>query len=382
MTEKRKEYIVLDHLLTQTNKNSLQKNLVKNLSIQQLNNIKTIVSNAEKQKSVLAVLITSLLKKIISPRQDIRLHREEFRNGYSGRSLDTKVVTPWLKRHFPRFAPKESGWLTRSLEQPHPFNKNFPGKIRDKKVKDAFLSILDDVEVNKTDPQNYLLGLLTFLSNKIDRERETIKVLSPIRMGKKLTINTVIKIFKDHFSTPRSSRLPVVAVYTIYQILMKNVAIYKNKKLAPLKPHTTSDIRRGYGDIEVYYNNGCPYEVVEIKHYIPIDVEMINDVLKKSCNTSIKRYFILTTKEPNFKGRIDKIISRLNEIKQKYNIDIIPNGLLQTMKYYLRFVPCLDEFLNLYADNLKKEFAVTTTVQENHIKKWEEIISAFKISND
>jgi phosphoribosyl-ATP pyrophosphohydrolase len=94
----------------------------------------------------IAVLITSLLKKVVSPNQDIRLNRKEFEGGYSGRSLDTHAITPWLKHHFPRFAPKESGWLTRSIEQPHPFNKEFPGKIRNKKVKEAFLSILDSIE--------------------------------------------------------------------------------------------------------------------------------------------------------------------------------------------------------------------------------------------
>lgn len=99
-----------------------------------------LVDNIENQKSVVAVTITSLLKKIVSPKQDIRLHREEFEGGYSGRSLDTNVVTPWLKEHFPRFAPKESGWLTRSIEQPRPFTMDFPGKIRNKDVKNAFLS--------------------------------------------------------------------------------------------------------------------------------------------------------------------------------------------------------------------------------------------------
>ncbi len=82
----------------------------------------TLIANAENQKSVVAVVITSLLKKIVSPEQDVRLHREEFEGGYSGRS-------------------KESGWLTRSIEQPYPFSMDFPGKIRNSSVKRAFLSI-------------------------------------------------------------------------------------------------------------------------------------------------------------------------------------------------------------------------------------------------
>jgi len=120
--------------------------IFKELTEENIEWLKVIVDNVENQKSIIAVLITSLLKKVVSPNQDIRLHRKEFEGGYSGRSLDTHVTTPWLKYHFPRFAPKESGWLTRSIEQPHPFNKEFPGKIRNEKVKEAFLSILDSIE--------------------------------------------------------------------------------------------------------------------------------------------------------------------------------------------------------------------------------------------
>ena len=38
---------------------------------------------------------------------------------------------------FPAMA--ESGWLTRSLEQAHPYTLDYPGKITPKIVKEAFL---------------------------------------------------------------------------------------------------------------------------------------------------------------------------------------------------------------------------------------------------
>ncbi len=176
----------------------------------------TLIANVENQKSVVAVVITSLLKKIVSPEQDVRLHREEFEGGYSGRSLDTNVVTPWLKEHFSRFAPKESGWLTRSIEQPHPFTMDFPGKIRNSSVKRAFLSILDDVEENGADPHAYLFALLYLLLEKYERENELV---AQVKVGNReaiLTIEEVIGMLREHFSTKRASRLPVVAIYTIY----------------------------------------------------------------------------------------------------------------------------------------------------------------------
>lgn len=49
--------------------------------------VETIVEKAESQKAVLAVLITSLTKKIETPTQDVRYHKTELPNGYSGRTL-------------------------------------------------------------------------------------------------------------------------------------------------------------------------------------------------------------------------------------------------------------------------------------------------------
>src|SRR5699024_7544403 len=92
------------------------------------------------------VLVSSLFYKKFNPQQDVRRHQVHFENGYSGRTFDTKYVTPFLKNKRFRGAMKESGWLTRSLEQPYEYTKDYQGKISNKKVKDAFLSIFEDVE--------------------------------------------------------------------------------------------------------------------------------------------------------------------------------------------------------------------------------------------
>jgi len=351
--------------------------LAENFSEKQIDYITTIVDNIETQKSIFAVLITSLLKKIENPNQDIRLHRKEFKSGYSGRSLDTNVVTPWLKEHFQRFAPKESGWLTRSIEQPRPFTKKFPGKIRNKKVKIAFLSVLEDIEEKNANVENYFVSLLILLLDKIGEEIKTIEYLTKVKYGETISINLILQMLKEHFSTAQSSRLPVIAIYSIYQILSKTVQIYKEKELQPLKSHTTSDRYIGYGDVEVYYLDGKPFEIVEIKHNIPIDIITIKDILIKIKDSSIKRYFILTTAEPNFKGNEEEIFDFLNQIKRSYNIDIIPNGIIPSLKYYLRFITDVIEFVKIYTENLKKEFQQTIDIKKAHIKKWEEIIKKY-----
>ncbi|QJS97871.1 hypothetical protein B8A41_04390 [Dolosigranulum pigrum] len=82
-------------------------------------------------------------------------------NGYSGRSFDTQYITPFLKRKEFLGAMKESGWLTRSLEQNLPYDLNYPGKIRNKIVKRNFLEILDSVEKKPELAEKYLLAIFT-----------------------------------------------------------------------------------------------------------------------------------------------------------------------------------------------------------------------------
>lgn len=53
-----------------------------------------------------------------------------------------------------------SGWLTRSLEQVHPYTLEYPGKILDRAVKEAFLQILHDIQENRADPKKYLQMLM------------------------------------------------------------------------------------------------------------------------------------------------------------------------------------------------------------------------------
>jgi DNA (cytosine-5)-methyltransferase 1 len=149
--------------------------------------LKIIVENAETQKAVLGVTVTSIVYKIYEPKQDIRKHQEGMKGGYSGRTFDTKYVTPFLKRRFPHFAMAESAWLTRSLEQPRPFNLNFPGKIRNKALKAAFLNTLDRVQTDGDLAPKMLITLMGFMWEAVTKDEllfEKVQVTSGITIAK------------------------------------------------------------------------------------------------------------------------------------------------------------------------------------------------------
>lgn len=112
-----------------------------------------IAANGERLKGVLAVFIALLLKKAVSPRQDIRRHQEGMKGGFSARGFDAKYVTPFLKENGFPYMASGAGALTRSLEQARPYDMKYPGKINSKEVKNAFLGGLDAVQTKGKAPK-------------------------------------------------------------------------------------------------------------------------------------------------------------------------------------------------------------------------------------
>src|SRR5699024_3435995 len=64
-----------------------------------------ILNRSERAKGVLTVVLTSTVYKILYPEQDIGKHQTSINGGYSGRTFDTKYITPFLKSvRFPAMA--------------------------------------------------------------------------------------------------------------------------------------------------------------------------------------------------------------------------------------------------------------------------------------
>ncbi|MCD6569036.1 DNA methyltransferase [bacterium] len=337
----------------------------------------TITEKSELFKGVIAALTTSLAKKIEDPTQDIRYHKEELKGGYSGRTFDTKYVTPFFKKKFRRLAMKESGWLTRSIEQPHAFTLDFPGKIRDKAVKEAFLQILNDIEENKANPQKYLIGLFILLIQQINYSQTKLIYRIP---SQRLSIDLIIKCLLLHFfgkyHGSGASKLPVIAIYSIYEILMKDVKRYYGKKLKLMRSHISPDMRaKAIGDVEIVDENNEFFEAVEIKHSIPIDATMIEDAYQKFKDTPIARYYLLTTAEPYIKqGEKQKVNDIIEKIKKEHGCEVIVNGIVPSLKYYLRLLRNPNEFIARYTKNLESEFSKTTEIKRQHIETWRKIV--------
>jgi len=321
------------------------------------------------RKAVANVVITSLTKKIGDPDQDIRYHQQKLEGGYSGRSLDEKIINPFLiENDFQHMA--ESGWLTRSLEQSQPYIKGeYTGEITPGSLKESFLRLLHRVEEEQLSPQEVLIGI--FLRYIEWREDKKITLTKPSNISIKRCANLVRAHLFDDYTTG-SAPLPVLVIYSIYEVLMSQVDKYSDKKLLPLKSHTTSDRRAGaLGDIEIVYEEDpeSRFEAIEIKHERPIKSDTVRDAYEKfRGEAKLERYYILSTGGIE-KSETEEIKEMINGISIESGKEVIVNGVIPSLRYYLRLIDDPDKFIEKYTENLEEY----DEINYEHRKRWNEI---------
>lgn len=331
------------------------------------NPLQEILERSESAKAVLTVVVTSLVYKIQNPEQDIRNHQTSIENGYSGRTFDSKYITPFLKTaKFPAMA--ESGWLTRSLEQKVPYDTNYSGAIRPASLKTSFLQTMDFIQKG-----NQLEEVLSFLFQGliIQRNSYQIDLAKPLN----LPIATIVDLLSKHFDTKYSaegaSRLPVIALYAAYQCLVNEAKRFEGKTLLPMESHTSADSRSGrIGDIDIVDEKEKAFEAVEVKHGIAITAQLIKDAFEKFKTTQVNRYYLLSTANIDISQK-DKIDQEIERIKNIHGCHVIANGLTHSLKYYLRLLSDTSEFIENYVNLIETD----TALKFEHKKQWNTIIS-------
>jgi DNA (cytosine-5)-methyltransferase 1 len=338
--------------------------------------LKIIVENAETQKAVLGVTLTSIVYKVYDSSQDIRNHQEGMENGYSGRTFDTKYVTPFLKSKFPHFAMAESAWLTRSLEQPHPYNLDFSGKIRNTNLKSAFLNILNRVQADSKLAPKILIAIMALM---LEASAKDNALFANVQVASGLTIAKIIDAVSQHIrydygkGVVGTARIPVLAIYSVYNLLMPDVKRYAGKILAPLESHTSPDSHsKSLGDIDVNNADNSCFESIEIKHNKPINADMVGVAYRKIKNTDIDRYYILTTSESNFDDH-ELVMQEIEKHKKIHSCQIIVNGVIPSLKYYMRLLSNPQSFVDEYTKWLEFEYQRASGIKREHLRVWQEI---------
>jgi DNA (cytosine-5)-methyltransferase 1 len=153
--------------------------------------------------------------------------------------------------------------------------------------------------------------------------------------------------------------------------MIKELKRFEGKVLMPLEEHTSADRSSGrVGDIEVRDSNGSVFEAVEIKHGIPINLQLVRDAYEKFKSHPIQRYYLLSTADID-SSNIENLTKEVSKILNIHGCQVIVNGIYPSLKYYLRFLHNTYDFIDNYVENLKKD----KTIKYEHKLKWNEIVS-------
>jgi DNA (cytosine-5)-methyltransferase 1 len=150
---------------------------------------------------------------------------------------------------------------------------------------------------------------------------------------------------------------------------------YEGKTVVALNAHSAADSQTGsIGDIEVSDNeNSEIFEAVEVKHALPIVESIAADVQLKVMDKSIARYYILTTHqncEPDDGAK--KIIEN---IKAVYDCQVIANGVMPTIRYYLRLLEDPSAIFPAYVELLQSDKAIA----HEHRTAWNDVVMGITI---
>lgn len=133
-------------------------------------------------------------------------------NAFSGRTLDEKVINPFL--HDKRIPSSRGPYLSvfrRSVQ----FEKSIRSGLRDKKGYDAFLTIINYLESLSDDTR--LLNFLHYLLYKFVelREKANIELFRPQR----LSLDQYEALITGLLATPSGGRFPVLLVAAVFRTI-------------------------------------------------------------------------------------------------------------------------------------------------------------------
>ncbi len=319
----------------------------------------------ENQKGLFTVLITLGIHKILYPEQDIRKHQNGIPGGFSGRTIDTKFITPTL-RELELPSMRESGWLTRSLEQPHPYDKNYPGKIQTGKR--TFLNLVHFIETENKYVEDIVLSILNLLEEI--KEKNKIQ-LNPLQNIENFSLVKVTKDLKKltnkKYKSSGGSKLPVLIFYSLLKILCEEVVKYQNCHVKKLGSHLSPDSKsKSSGDIEILKGD-ILYESYEIKLDVKITNHIINRVKDKIYRHNPQRYYVFSSNiDSNQKKEIKTTIL---EIRKDHGCQVIIDDPLKVINRYLRIISRLDLFIGI----LSNEIINDKELKIEHKKEWKRI---------
>jgi hypothetical protein len=260
-----------------------------------------------------------LLAKIHRPEVDVRKPYTEIGtdDAFSGRTYDEQYITAFIGQHELPCNPT-TAFLTPALRNRNATltpDLNLVG--RPPQLYQTLLQLLTNVHEDNVSAEAMLAEVIRCLVILRDEQRQRMQTLlaqlKTVKDATPLSSEAIVTLIQQHFSSPKSSRLPVLAVAAAYKAAQNHLG----ERVLPLQGHNAADKQTGaLGDLEITLIDDddvvTSYEM-KAKRVTQND---INHALQKisQSNKQIDNYLFITTDviEPEVK---DYAVSLYDEIR-------------------------------------------------------------------
>lgn len=299
------------------------------------------------------VALTLCAYKIVSPAQDIRRHKADQIGGFAARSIDTAGTVPFLARKSLTYNVETHG-LSRTFSFAGPYDRGLVLVTSPRAAGILLVDLVNHIQ-EANDPVATAKAVLEILLLQLIEERNRGRV--DLERPKNLTIDDVVRLLKEHFRQSydkNTPRLPQLAIYAMYKCIIGSMERYHDLTLGPLERMKAANRKSGsVGDIDIN-RGGQPIEAVEVKFNLPITRIHVGEAIQKIRTKSVERYFILSTMGIQ-DGEAEECRRLQLEFKRSNGCEIIVNGVLDTIRYYLRLIRSTNDFVNEYANLVEKD---------------------------
>lgn len=290
------------------------------------------------------------------PSQDIRYNKAEHPGGFSARAIDSTVTVPFL-RSVDLYTNVESHWLTQTLSFADPWTRAITLKTTPRSVGPALIESVNRLEEFPPEEQaSRAASAAKVVLARLIEERNRSKV--EITRPKGLTVAEVSGLLVGLMDRPykrAAPRLPQVMIFAMYIALFQSgLSRYHDCDLEELGRMKAADRKSGtVGDIVVSKLNR-PVEAVETKLDVVITTSIVREAMEKVKSHSVERYLILSTAGIAPSDRTE-MMQLVGDFRRSNGCEIIVDGVLPTISYYLRLLPSTALFVDSLADLLESD---------------------------
>jgi hypothetical protein len=283
---------------------------------------------SEVGRALIGLTVMQLTIKSIDSTQNIRLHKGgtgsnsfSWKDGISMRVLDKNYVTPVLRKYDLVKLNADGFMMTRSLAENYPYSSLYKAQLKGARIE--WLSVVESLEGNLSDPFNSLKYFVSLLFNKA----EQFQLVSDNLLKKTNTYiesitnpSQAMSLIRSHIDdSGYSARLMEISMHALMQAVI-DTGTLGLVTLKPLSQMRSANKKHGnIGDIELLED----MEIIESwdakygKAYLR---EEIDEVIEKlTTHNSVGVVGFVTTLAPIIN---QEIIKKLDSAKQLHGIDI------------------------------------------------------------